>query len=193
MRPWPTGGSRRSGSPNSARRARSADVFVGGAVGSAGMATLVTFHAHPDDESIQTGGTMAKAKADGHRVVLVVATRGEVGEIQPNVLEEGEALADRRVQETHRGADLLGVGRVELLGYIDSGMMGEPTNDVEGTFWTADVDEAAGRLAAILEDEHADVLTVYDEIGGYGHPDHIQVHRVGHRAGEQAGVPVLEA
>ena len=158
------------------------------------MATLVTFHAHPDDESIQTGGSMAKAKADGHRVVLVIATRGEEGEIRPDVLGDGEVLADRRVEETQRAAEVLGVDRVEFLGYTDSGMMGESTNDAEGCFWAADVDDAAARLVQILREEDADVLTVYDDNGGYGHPDHIQVHRVGRRAGELAGVPrVLEA
>lgn len=151
------------------------------------MATLACFHAHPDDETIATGGLMAKAKADGHRVVLIVATRGEHGEIQPDVLDEGEVLSDRRVQETAAAADVLGIDRVEFLGYVDSGMMGEPENDLPGSFWTADVDEAAERLAAILRDEAVDVLTVYDDHGGYGHPDHIQVHRVGHRAAERAG------
>src|SRR3954454_12699905 len=106
------------------------------------MATLVTFHAHPDDEAIATGGLMAKAKAEGHRVVLVVATRGEEGEIRPDVLAEGEPLEDRRVQETHGSAEILGVDRVEFLGYRDSGMMDEPSNATEGSFWTADVDEA---------------------------------------------------
>ena len=93
------------------------------------MSTLVCFHAHPDDESIATGGTMAKAKADGHRVVLVVATRGERGEVADGFLEHGEQLADRRVRETHASAAVLGIDRVEFLGYEDSGMMGEPTND----------------------------------------------------------------
>jgi LmbE family N-acetylglucosaminyl deacetylase len=153
------------------------------------MASLVVLHAHPDDESIQTGGTMAKAAADGHRVTLVVATRGEHGEIVPGVLDEGEQLGLRRVAETYESAERLGVQRVEFLGYTDSGMMGEPTNDARGSFWQADVDRAARRLAVILEEEEADVLTYYDEIGGYGHPDHIQVHRVGRRAGELAGVP----
>lgn len=158
------------------------------------MATLACFHAHPDDESIATGGVMAKAKQDGHRVVLVVATRGDRGEIQPDVLDEGEELWERRVKETAAAAEVLGVDRVEFLGYEDSGMMGEPTNDLPGTFWTADVDEAADRLAAILREERVDVLTVYDEHGNYGHPDHIQVNRVGHLAGERAGVRrILEA
>ncbi len=153
------------------------------------MSTLVCFHAHPDDESIGTAGTMAAAAEAGHRVVLVVATRGEEGEVPDGFLDPGEVLADRRVVETARSAEILGVARVEFLGYRDSGMMGEPTNDVTDCFWRADVEEAAGRLAAILTEEAADVLTVYDDNGGYGHPDHIQVHVVGVRAAELAGTP----
>jgi LmbE family N-acetylglucosaminyl deacetylase len=153
------------------------------------MGTLVCFHAHPDDECIATGGVMARAADEGHRVVLVVATRGEHGEVAEGFLEPDEALAQRRVAETHAAAEILGVHRVEFLGYVDSGMMGTPENDGPGSFWQADVEEAAARLAAILTEEQADVLTCYDEIGGYGHPDHIQVHRVGLRAGELAGTP----
>ena len=153
------------------------------------MATLVSFHAHPDDEAIPTGGTLAKAAKDGHKVVLVFATKGEHGEVEEGFLEEGEALAERRVQETHRSAEILGASRVEFLGYVDSGMMGTPENDAPNSFWQADIDEAAGRLAAILTDEDADVLTIYDDHGVYGHPDHIQVHRVGVRAAELAGTP----
>ncbi|MFC4854583.1 PIG-L family deacetylase [Actinophytocola glycyrrhizae] len=151
------------------------------------MATLVSFHAHPDDECIACGGVLRKAHEEGHRVVLVVATRGELGEVPDGFLDDGEELWQRRVVETHAAADILGVDRVEFLGYTDSGMMGEPTNDRPGTFWTADVEEAAAKLAAILREENADVLTVYDDHGGYGHPDHIQVHRVGMRAAELAG------
>jgi LmbE family N-acetylglucosaminyl deacetylase len=158
------------------------------------MATLVCFHAHPDDESILTAGLMARAAADGHRVVLVVATRGEHGEIVPGVLADGEQLGVRRVAETFESAAVLGVARVELLGYLDSGMMGEPENDAAYSFWSTDLDAAAGRLAAILREEDADVLTIYDAHGGYGHPDHIQVHRVGARAAQLAGTPhVYEA
>jgi len=153
------------------------------------MATLVCFHAHPDDESIATGGTMTLAAQDGHRVVLVLATRGEQGEPQPGVLEEGEQLWERRVVESHAAAELLSVDRVEFLGYEDSGMIGEPTNENPLCFWQADVEEASQRLAQILVDVDADVLTIYDSHGGYGHPDHIQVHRVGKRAAEIAGVP----
>ena len=152
------------------------------------MATLVCFHAHPDDEAIATGGVMAAAAAAGHRVVLVTATRGEHGEPVPGVLADGEQLWERRVVETHRAGEILGVERVEFLGYVDSGMMGEPTNDHPDCFWQADVEEAAERLATILREVEADVLTVYDEHGGYGHPDHIQVHRVGTRAAELVGV-----
>src|SRR5262245_3221606 len=156
--------------------------------------TIVFFHAHPDDESIATAGSMARAKREGHRVVLVSATRGELGEFAPDALAPGETLVDRRVAELHAAADVLGVDRVEFLGYRDSGMAGEPTNDDAEAFWQADIDEAAGRLAQILRDENADVLTVYDDHGNYGHPDHIQVHRVGVRAAELAGTPrVYEA
>jgi LmbE family N-acetylglucosaminyl deacetylase len=152
------------------------------------MSTLVCFHAHPDDESIATGGTMTLATRNGHRVVLVVATRGEKGEPVPGVLAEGEELWERRVIETHGAAEIMGIDRVEFLGYEDSGMMDTPTNENPACFWQADVEEAAARLAAILSDVDADVLTIYDSHGGYGHPDHIQVHRVGKRAAEIAGI-----
>jgi LmbE family N-acetylglucosaminyl deacetylase len=153
------------------------------------MATLVTFHAHPDDEAIATGGTMAKAAAAGHRVVLVTATGGECGEVAEGVLLPGETLAQRRAEELATAAGILGVARTELLGYRDSGMAGTPANDDLECFWRADVEEAAARLAAVLVEERAEVLTIYDERGNYGHPDHVQVHRVGARAGELAGVP----
>ncbi|MEP6559846.1 MAG: PIG-L family deacetylase [Nakamurella sp.] len=151
------------------------------------MATLVSFHAHPDDECIISGGVMRKAADEGHRVVLVIATRGENGEVDDGFLAQGEPLWRRRVAETHASAEILGAQRTEFLGYVDSGMMGEPTNDAAGSFWTAPIEEAAHRLAAILIEEQADVLTVYDDNGNYGHPDHIQVHRVGMRAAELAG------
>jgi LmbE family N-acetylglucosaminyl deacetylase len=147
------------------------------------MGTLVCFHAHPDDEAIATGGSMARAHADGHRVVLVVATDGRHGET-PDDLAEGETLADRRRTETMRSADVLGVDRVEFLGYADSGMTGWEQNGSEESFHAADLDEAAERLAAVLRDEAADVLTTYDWHGNYGHPDHVKVHHVGARAAD---------
>jgi LmbE family N-acetylglucosaminyl deacetylase len=156
--------------------------------------TLVTFHAHPDDEAIATAGTMARAAAAGHRVVLVLATGGELGEVADGFLADGEDLASRRADEAARAAEVLGVARVAFLGYHDSGMAGEPTNDAHGAFASTAVEEAAEKLAAILREEDAEVLTVYDENGNYGHPDHIQVHRVGVRASALAGTPrVYEA
>ncbi len=158
------------------------------------MGTLVLLHAHPDDEAIATGGTMARAAAEGHRVVLVCATRGELGEVPDGFLSDGETLTDRRVAEVQAAAKILGAERVAFLDYRDSGMEGEPTATDPECFAMADLDEAAGRLAQILTEEDAEVLTVYDERGNYGHPDHIQVHHVGIRAAEIAETPrVYEA
>ena len=153
------------------------------------MATLVFVHAHPDDEASLTSGSMARAAAEGHRVVLVVATDGDHGE-SPDDLAPGETLVDRRQAETARSADVLGVARVVWLGYHDSGMTGlgrRTTTPPRSGGPTSD--EAAERLADILREEHADVVVLYDWHGGYGHPDHIQVHRVGHRAADLAGTP----
>ena len=152
------------------------------------MATLVSFHAHPDDEAIACGGTMAKAAAAGHRVVLVTATSGECGEVADGVLAPGETLGERRQKELAEAAAILGVARVEILGYRDSGMVGTPENEDPDCFWQTPVDDAAARLARILAEERPDALTVYDPNGNYGHPDHIQVHRVGVRAAEMARV-----
>ncbi len=157
------------------------------------MATLLCFHAHPDDEAGLTGGTMARAASEGHRVILVVATDGAHGEL-PADLRHGETLVERRRAETEASAAVLGVHRVVWLGYGDSGMTGWAQNEDPGSFWRADVEEAAGRLAEVLRAEAVDVATIYDWHGMYGHPDHIQVHRVGARAAELAGTPrVFEA
>jgi LmbE family N-acetylglucosaminyl deacetylase len=155
------------------------------------VGTIVSFHAHPDDESITVAGTLARAAAAGHRVVLVFATRGELGEPVAGVLEPGENLSVRRSAECHAAAAVIGAKRVEFLGYTDSGMMGEPTNDAPYCFWQADVEHAARLLSVVLDEEEPDVLTTYDDNGGYGHPDHIQVHRVGRRAAELSAVPVV--
>jgi LmbE family N-acetylglucosaminyl deacetylase len=152
------------------------------------MSTLVCFHAHPDDEAISTGGTLARASVEGHRVVLVVATGGEWGEV-PDDLAPGETLADRRRRETMASAAALGIHRVVWLGYVDSGMTGWAQNANPGSFHQADETQAARRLAEVLEAEAADALIVYDWNGVYGHPDHVKVHRVGVRAGELAGTP----
>ncbi len=155
------------------------------------MATVVFVHAHPDDEAIATGGTMAALAEQGHRVVLVTATRGDLGEVDDGVLADGETLADLRTRELAEACRILGVGRQTFLGYRDSGMEGEETNQDPSCFAMADLDEAADRLAAVLDEERADALVIYDEHGGYGHPDHVQVHRVGMAAGERARTPVL--
>jgi LmbE family N-acetylglucosaminyl deacetylase len=152
------------------------------------VATVVFFHAHPDDECMATAGTMAQLAAGGHRVVLVTATDGSEGEVPEGFLDPGEDLASRRRRELQASAEVLGVHRLEHWDYRDSGMVGTAANEHPGCFWQADVDEAAGRLAALLEEEQADAVTCYDENGVYGHPDHVQVHRVGVRAAELAGV-----
>ncbi len=114
-----------------------------------------------------------------------MGTDGRHGET-PADLAEGEALQDRRKAETERSAEVLGVQKVYWLGYHDSGMTGWPQNKEPNSFIGADVEIAAQALAKILHDEQADVFTCYDWHGGYGHPDHIQVHRVGHRAADIA-------
>jgi LmbE family N-acetylglucosaminyl deacetylase len=153
-----------------------------------GRFTLVSFHAHPDDESFLTGGTLARAAAEGHRVVLVTATDGERG-LAAAADGSGAALARVRQRELAAAAHALGCARVVRLGYDDSGLT--PEAGRPAGFAGADVDEIAARLAAILVEEQADALTVYDPQGGYGHPDHVQVHRAGTRAAALAGTPVV--
>ena len=158
--------------------------------------TVVFVHAHPDDEAIFTGGTMRRLASAGHRIVLVVATGGELGLVPDGVAigvggREAAALAARRTAETDTAAALLGVARVAWLGYHDSGMAGDAANDAEGSFWSADVAEATDRLAAVLREEEPAAVVVYDRDGIYGHPDHVQVHRVGHRAASVAGVDTV--
>lgn len=155
----------------------------------AGHFVVVSFHAHPDDEALLTAGTLAKAAAQGHRVVLVVATAGESG--LAATTRPGElSLGDRRLDELTASARAMGCQRVVLLGYGDSGLDGTANADHQ-PFALADVEEAAAKLAEILVEEDADVLTTYDSAGGYGHPDHVQVHRVGVRAAAIAGTPVV--
>ncbi|KQU06575.1 GlcNAc-PI de-N-acetylase [Rhodococcus sp. Leaf7] len=155
------------------------------------MSVLVCFHAHPDDEVFGTGGIMRAAADAGHRVVLVTATDGALGEFPEGLLADGESLHDRRRLELERSAEILGVQRVVMLGYADSGMAGTDGNDNPIAFANAPVEEAARRLADVLDEEQARVLTVYDPNGGYGHPDHVQVHHVGVRAAELASVPFV--
>ena len=148
--------------------------------------TLVAFHAHPDDEALFTGGTLARCAAEGHRVVLVTATSGERG-----LTAQAGSLGATRRSELAAAADALGVARVVELGYGDSGMTGPVS---PGSFCAAPLDEIADKLAVVLADERADVLTVYDAAGGYGHRDHVRVHDAGLEAAQQVGsVTVLQA
>ncbi|MCO5308442.1 MAG: PIG-L family deacetylase [Austwickia sp.] len=149
------------------------------------MSTLVFLHAHPDDEASQTSLTMALAARQGHRVVVVFATNGDHGEPAAD-LPAGMSVVTYRRGEAQRSAEAIGTHRVAWLGYADSGMTGWAQNDHEDSLHVADLDEAATRLAALLDEEDADVLVTYDDHGGYGHPDHVKAHRVAHRAAELA-------
>jgi N-acetyl-1-D-myo-inositol-2-amino-2-deoxy-alpha-D-glucopyranoside deacetylase len=143
------------------------------------MGTLLLVHAHPDDEAISTGGVMMKAKAHGHRVVNVTATRGEVGEIY-NMDEAASRphLGEIRTEELKAAGEILGVDRQEFLGYRDSGMVDTDDNKDPRSFHQAPLDEAAGRLAVLIREERPDVVVTYAEDGVYGHPDHIKAHFV---------------
>jgi N-acetyl-1-D-myo-inositol-2-amino-2-deoxy-alpha-D-glucopyranoside deacetylase len=155
--------------------------------------SLLLVHAHPDDESIGTGATMAKYAAEGARVTLVTCTLGELGEIIPPALQHllPDELGEYRIGELARACEALGVSDHRFLGgagrWRDSGMMGLPDNDDPRCFWQADVDEAASALAAIIGEVAADVIVTYDANGFYGHPDHIQAHRVARRAHQMTG------
>lgn len=154
--------------------------------------TLLALHAHPDDEALTTGGTLARAAAEGHRVVLVTATDGGLG---PSSREYAGELAATRRAELADSARTLGVARLEVLGYADSGLGPRQHSDPAGKvpFVQVPVREAAERVAGILRDESVDVLLSYDRNGGYGHPDHVHVHRIGALAAALAGTPrVLE-
>ncbi|MDG4833233.1 N-acetyl-1-D-myo-inositol-2-amino-2-deoxy-alpha-D-glucopyranoside deacetylase [Solwaraspora sp. WMMD1047] len=156
---------------------------------------LLLVHAHPDDEAIGTGATMAHYAAEGAQVTLVTCTLGEEGEIhRPELAQLAAAEADQlggyRIGELAAACAALGVTDHRFLGgagrYRDSGMMGLPTNDHPRAFWRADLDEAAGHLVEIMREVRPQVLITYDPNGFYGHPDHIQAHRVAMRAAELA-------
>lgn len=142
---------------------------------------MVFVHAHPDDEVSLNAGTMARAAAEGHRVATVFATNGDHGE-SPENLAAGESVTDRRRREAEASARVLGVLRIHWLGFRDSGMTGWSQNDDPASLLRADLDDAAKRLALILERERAEVVVGYDWHGGYGHPDHVKVHHVVRRA-----------
>jgi len=153
---------------------------------------LLLVHAHPDDESINNGATMARYAAEGAHVTLVTCTLGEGGEVIPPELAHltGAALGEHRLGELTAAMRVLGVDDFRLLGgpgrYRDSGMMGLPDNDDPACFWQADIDTAAASLVEVIREVRPQVLVTYDDHGGYGHPDHIQAHRVAMRAAELA-------
>ncbi len=162
---------------------------------------LLLVHAHPDDESIGTGATMSRYAAEGAAITLVTCTLGELGEVIPPELADLAADADGgsgpsrlgryRIGELAAACRALGVSDHRFLGgagrWHDSGMMGTPANAAAGCFWQADVDEAAGELLSVIRDVQPQVLVSYDARGLYGHPDHIQAHRVTRRAFDLAG------
>ncbi|MFG1703992.1 N-acetyl-1-D-myo-inositol-2-amino-2-deoxy-alpha-D-glucopyranoside deacetylase [Nonomuraea sp. M3C6] len=159
---------------------------------------LLLVHAHPDDESIGTGATMAKYVAEGAHVTLVTCTLGEEGEIIPGDLahlaaDQDDALGPYRIGELDAACQALGVEDHRFLGapgrWRDSGMMGVASNDHPDAFWRADLDEAAGELVKVIRRVRPQVLVTYDGNGFYGHPDHIQAHRVSRRAFELAAKP----
>ncbi len=154
--------------------------------------TLMTVHAHPDDETISAGGLMAKSVLEGQRVVLVTCTRGELGEIVVPELDTPEnhrRLGEIRAGELEDAMSELGVTDWENLGYRDSDMMGRIGNTDARSFWQADLDEAARRLVYLIRLYRPHVVTTYNEFGGYGHPDHIRTHDVTVRAWPRAGDP----
>ncbi|MBJ7602586.1 MAG: PIG-L family deacetylase [Candidatus Dormibacteraeota bacterium] len=142
------------------------------------MATLLLVHAHPDDEAIATGGVMLRAKQQGHRVVLITATRGEMGEIYN--MDEASVrprLGEVRTEELRQACELLGVDRQEFLGYRDSDMAGRAGNDDPDCFHRALLPEAAERVSAIMRQEQPEVVVTYTPDGTYGHPDHMKAHQ----------------
>jgi LmbE family N-acetylglucosaminyl deacetylase len=156
--------------------------------------TLMAVHAHPDDEVLSTGGILARYSDEGIRTVLVTCTNGEQGD-GPGGVKPGEPGHDEAAVRTQRLAELrdsvahLGIEHVELLGYGDSGMAGWDANSRPDVFGNVPVDEAAARLGALMERYRPQVVVTYDENGGYGHPDHIQAHRITVAATQATGIP----
>jgi N-acetyl-1-D-myo-inositol-2-amino-2-deoxy-alpha-D-glucopyranoside deacetylase len=148
---------------------------------------MLLVHAHPDDETIGNGATMARYVAEGAQVTLLTCTLGEEGEVLVPELaqlaaDQADQLGGYRFWELRGAMDALGVTDIRFLGgagrYRDSGMMGTPANENPRAFWNADLDEAIAHAVAVVREVRPQVVVTYDENGGYGHPDHIQAHRV---------------
>jgi LmbE family N-acetylglucosaminyl deacetylase len=156
--------------------------------------TLMAVHAHPDDEATSTGGVLAKYAAEGVRTVLVTCTDGRCGD-GPDGVKPGEpghdvdAVVAMRKGELEASCAILNITHLELLGYADSGMEGWAQNSAPGSFWSTPLAEATDRLADLIRQYRPDVVVTYDENGFYGHPDHIQAHRITMAAVEQTGIP----
>ena len=142
------------------------------------MSTLMVVHAHPDDEVLTTGGILARYADRGVRTVLVTCTGGEAGEIAQPQLANRESLGAVRRRELRSACRVLGVARLHLLGYRDSGMAGSPDNDHPASFQQASLAEATAKLVALIRQERPEVIVTYDEAGFYGHPDHVQANRI---------------
>jgi N-acetyl-1-D-myo-inositol-2-amino-2-deoxy-alpha-D-glucopyranoside deacetylase len=162
-----------------------------------GSQHLLVVHAHPDDEVLGTGGVIAKHTAGGGEVTLVTCTLGEEGEIlTPDVAhlaaDQQDDLGSHRLTELAGSVAALGIQHSRILGgagkYRDSGMMGEASNNNPAAFWRADLREAATLLAEIIRETKPEVLVTYDDFGGYGHPDHIQAHRIAMYGAQLAAV-----
>ncbi len=155
----------------------------------AGPRTILSLHAHPDDEVMLTGQLLAKAGAVGLRTVVVYGTRGEAGKTG---LDLGtETLGQRRETEARAACEVLGVDRVEFLDHVDSGMAGDPENDLPDAFSVASPDAVAETIAGLVADEDLLAVVGYDANGTYGHPDHVQVHRVAHTLADRLRTPWL--
>jgi N-acetyl-1-D-myo-inositol-2-amino-2-deoxy-alpha-D-glucopyranoside deacetylase len=159
---------------------------------------MLLVHAHPDDETINNGATMARYVAEGASVTLLTCTLGEEGEILVPELEQlaadqADQLGGYRIGELRAAMAALGVTDFRFLGgagrYRDSGMMGTPANGHARAFWNADLDEAVAHAVSVVREVRPQVVVTYDENGGYGHPDHIQAHRVAMGAVEKAADP----
>jgi N-acetyl-1-D-myo-inositol-2-amino-2-deoxy-alpha-D-glucopyranoside deacetylase len=154
--------------------------------------TLLAVHAHPDDEAIATGGIIARYAAEGVRVALACATRGEVGEIVVPDLDNDQVRANLgavREKELQCACGVLGISDLHFLNYRDSGMMGTGDNGHPESFWQADFEEATKRLVRVVREVRPQVMVTYDQKGNYGHPDHIMSHRVAVAAFDAAGDP----
>ncbi len=154
------------------------------------MKKIMAIFAHPDDETFSIGGTLARISAEEVDITLVVATRGEEGEIAATVAADRSNLGEVRERELNCAAQALGVNRLYLLGYRDSGMEGDPANDHPQAFINAPEGEVIAELVTLIREHRPDAVITFEPNGGYGHPDHIAIHRHARKAFTAAADPV---